>query len=127
MDVTCTRTVISTNNYDECYAYYRDVLEWPIFIEYKNSAYRGTCFGTKVWGIEIIEDLNAPPENERARGAMEVDDVRAFRDMVAAKVPNTPEVETEAWSYSFILKAPDGYRIKFFTRRVPGGTMPTEQ
>jgi catechol 2,3-dioxygenase-like lactoylglutathione lyase family enzyme len=123
-DVSCTRTVMRCPNYDETFRYYRDILEFPIFIEYTNPEARGACFGTRVWGIEILDDPAAPRDDGRARGAFEVPDVQALHARLKPKLPDLPEIEHERWANSFIATAPDGYRIKFFTRVVPAGTLP---
>jgi hypothetical protein len=41
-----------------------------------------------------------------------------------AQLPDLPDIEQERWADSFIATAPDGYRIKFFTRTVPAGSLP---
>lgn len=122
MDVICTRTVIRTSQFDECYRYYGEVLGWPLFVEYSGAERRGACFGTRDWGIEIVEDAEAGADDERARGAMEVADVRALRAGLAERLAGLPPIAEEVWAYSLTLAAPDGYRIKFFTRRVPAGS-----
>lgn len=122
MDIVCTRTVIRTSRFDECYRYYGEVLGWPLFVEYHGEDRRGACFGTRDWGIEIVDDAEAGADDERSRGAMEVEDVHALREELAGRLPALPPVAEEAWAYSLTLAAPDGYRIKFFTRRVPAGT-----
>ena len=33
-----------------------------------------------------------------------------------------PQIVEEEWAHSLTVAAPDGYRIKFFSRRVPAGT-----
>lgn len=122
-EVIGTRTVINCPDYDACYRYYRDILEWPVFVEYRGER-RGACFGTRVWGIEIIDVPDAPRDDGRARGAFEVPDVAALHARLKAKLPDLPDIEHERWADSFIATAPDGYRIKFFTRVVPAGTVP---
>ncbi|MCY4639180.1 MAG: VOC family protein [Chloroflexi bacterium] len=122
MDIICTRTVIRTARFDECYRYYGEVLGWPIFVEYAGRERRGACFGTREWGIEIIDDPEAGSDDERSRGAMEVADVHALREELAGRLPALPPVAEETWAYSLTLAAPDGYRIKFFSRRVPAGS-----
>ena len=119
MDVVCTRTVIRTSNFDDCYRHYHEVLGWPLFVEYAGEGRRGACFGTRKWGIEIVEDPTAGADDERARAAMEVSDVHALRTELVGRIADLPEVVEEAWAHSLTVAAPDGYRIKFFTRRVP--------
>ncbi len=121
MEVICTRTVIRTSKYDECYRYYCDVLGWPIFVEYASESRRGACFGTHEWGIEIVEDSAAGIDDERVRSAMEVSDVYALRAELAGSLTEMPQVVEESFAYSLTIAAPDGYRIKFFTRRVSVG------
>ncbi len=122
MDVICTRTVIRTSRFDECYRYYGEVLGWPVFVEYAGEGRRGVCFGTRDWGIEIIDDPAAEADDERTRAAMEVPDVHALRAELSGRLAGLPPVAEEPWAHSLTLAAPDGYRIKFFTRRVPAGT-----
>ena len=122
MEVICTRTVIRTSAYDACYRHYRDALGWPVFVEYAGEGRRGACFGTREWGIEIVDDPAAGVDDERARGAMEVPDVHALRAELAGRLAELPEIVEEAWAHSLTVAAPDGYRIKFFTRRVPAGS-----
>ena len=49
-------------------------------------------------------------------------DVHALREELAGRLPALPPVAEETWAYSLTLAAPDGYRIKFFSRRVPAGS-----
>ncbi len=122
MEVVCTRTVIRTSKYDECYRHYHHALGWPVFVEYAGEGRRGACFGTREWGIEIVDDPTAGVDDERARGAMEVTDVHALRAELAGRLAELPPIAEETWAHSLTVAAPDGYRIKFFTRRVPAGS-----
>ena len=126
MEVLCTRTVIRTAKFDECYRHYHEALGWPVFVEYAGEGRRGACFGTREWGIEIVDDPAAGVDDERARAAMEVPDVHALRAELAPKfegrLAELPPVAEEPWAYSLTVAAPDGYRIKFFTRRVTAGS-----
>ncbi|MCS7002428.1 MAG: hypothetical protein NZ518_06230 [Dehalococcoidia bacterium] len=116
-DILCTRTVIRVPNYDACYDFYKNVLRWPIFVEYANERSRGACFGDTVWGIEIVSDPTAPPDDRRSRGAMEVADVWALHAELAERLPHLAPLTEETWATSFMVTAPDGYQIKFFTRK----------
>lgn len=122
VDVVCTRTVIRTSKYDECYRHYHETLGWPVFVEYAGEGRRGVCFGTREWGIEIIDDPTAGADDERARAAMEVPDVHVLHAELAGRIDELPQIVEESFAHSLTVAAPDGYRIKFFTRRVPTGT-----
>lgn len=118
MEVKATRTVIQVAPYDATYDFYKNVLQFPIFTEYKlPSGLRACAFGSASWGIEIIEDPNAAADDGRARASMEVADVFALREELAGRTSGIPEVEDRGWSNAFLVTAPDGYRTLFFTRK----------
>jgi predicted enzyme related to lactoylglutathione lyase len=114
-DVICTRVIIPIAGYDADYAFYRDVMAFPLFREYANPRGRGAAFGDAVWGVEIIEKADAQPLGPTSI-AIEIRDAATYREAIASRGGDVSALRAEGWATLFSVSAPSGFRLDFFQR-----------
>jgi catechol 2,3-dioxygenase-like lactoylglutathione lyase family enzyme len=112
--------------YDDTVAFYRDALRFPILDSWdRDGEDRGTAFGVASGMIEVLA-RPASPDAEHLFDALppqgafmviEVDDVDAFHDELAARnVPIERGVQDQSWGHrSLLICEPNGLVLYFFT------------
>ncbi len=111
------RFVMGSDRYDDCAAFYGQLLELPVFDEWADPT-RGTIWQFSDGLIEVAE----PPAGERAAAvtgvflAIEVDDAQVWHDRLTGRgaVISSP-LTTKPWGHhSFGVVDPHGLELVLF-------------
>jgi catechol 2,3-dioxygenase-like lactoylglutathione lyase family enzyme len=108
---------VATDRFEQMAAFYGEMLGFPIVAEWNRAHGRGKRFNLGGLRLEILDNARerrALPLGEAAERfhiVVEVEDLEATRDSIAAPAP---AAQATSWGASlFVLRDPDGVPVTF--------------
>jgi len=115
VEIVQTGLVLKTENYDECCAFYRDILDLPIIFVEDHDTWNITCFAIGP-GYLTVETggVAAPPQKTFAQSPMKLRLNVSDLDAAVAEIQDRGvalDIQAYDWGRVAELNDPDGNRV----------------
>lgn len=116
LPVLSFHTVLYCRKWQECIAFYRDVLGFPVVFENDLFVELETAPGAR---IGLLDAARSRRRNEAPAGfllSFRVEDIHSTHDLLSARLSNLPKPARHPWgALLFELQDPDGRTVEFWS------------
>jgi catechol 2,3-dioxygenase-like lactoylglutathione lyase family enzyme len=114
--VESLHTVLLCEKWEECVAFYRDVLEFPVVAERRRFVEFRVAPGARIGILRPLRPPSPRPDRDRVILSLCVSDIERAHSSLKARRPDLPAIREHPWGQRvFEFRDPEGWRIEFWS------------
>jgi catechol 2,3-dioxygenase-like lactoylglutathione lyase family enzyme len=116
LPVESLHTVLLCEKWEECVAFYRDVLGFPVVAERRRFVEFQVTPGARIGILRPLRPPSPPPDRDRVILSLCVSDIEEAHEALKVRCPDLPAIREHPWGQRvFEFRDPEGWRIEFWS------------